>query len=77
MPFYSGLNYDLLTVSVLHAGYCCRPIVCANFQLNIDDCALRWTEAMQAGVAPPVDLKATHAKALELISLEQLRQYAL
>jgi uncharacterized protein len=40
-------------------------------------CALRWTEAMQAGVAPPVQLEATHAKALEIIPLEVLRQHAL
>jgi uncharacterized protein len=29
-------------------------------------CANRWKEALQAGVAPPVDLEATHAKALEI-----------
>lgn len=40
-------------------------------------CARRWSEALSAGVAPPVCLEATHAKALELVSLEQLRQHAL
>jgi uncharacterized protein (DUF2237 family) len=40
-------------------------------------CALRWTEALEAGVAPPVYLEATHAKALEIIPLEVLRQHAL
>ena len=40
-------------------------------------CALRWKEAMSAGVAPPVWLEATNAKALELITLEELRSHAL
>jgi uncharacterized protein (DUF2237 family) len=40
-------------------------------------CALRWREALQAGVAPPVVLAATHAKALELLTLEQLLENAL
>lgn len=40
-------------------------------------CALRWKEALEAGVAPPVVLAATHAKALELVSLEELRLHAL
>lgn len=40
-------------------------------------CASRWTEAMEAGVAPPVVLEATHAAALEYASLDELRQYAL
>ena len=36
-------------------------------------CALRWQEAAAAGVAPTVVLECTHAKALEFISLSQLR----
>ncbi len=40
-------------------------------------CALRWKEALMAGVAPPVNLEATHFKALEIVTLEQLKQYAL
>ena len=35
-------------------------------------CALRWLEADEAGVAPPVDLTATHEKALSVIPLERL-----
>ena len=38
-------------------------------------CALRWLEAEQAGVAPPINLKATHEKALEFIELETLKKY--
>jgi hypothetical protein len=40
-------------------------------------CAVRWMEAFQAGVAPPVHLEGTHAKALEIIPLEVLRRHAL
>ena len=40
-------------------------------------CAARWAEAEKAGVAPPVDLGATHAKALETIPLETLRKYSI
>ena len=36
-------------------------------------CALRWQEALEAGVAPPIDLHATHEKALEYIDLEDLK----
>jgi hypothetical protein len=39
-------------------------------------CAARWREAMQAGVAPPVVLEATHAKALEFVSLQELQAHA-
>jgi len=40
-------------------------------------CVNRWLEALEAGVAPLVHLQATHAKALERVSLEQLKEYAL
>ncbi len=39
-------------------------------------CANRWVEALQAGVAPPVVLASTHAKALAYVSLDELRQHA-
>ena len=39
-------------------------------------CALRWKEALDAGVAPPVVLAATHEKALEFVSLEDLKRNA-
>lgn len=40
-------------------------------------CARRWHEAFLAGVAPPVVLACTHAKALEFVTLEQLQSCAL
>lgn len=39
-------------------------------------CVSRWREALGAGVAPPVVLKATNAKALEVVTLEQLQVHA-
>jgi uncharacterized protein len=35
-------------------------------------CASRWLEAHDAGCAPPVVLGATHARALEVVSIELL-----
>lgn len=40
-------------------------------------CALRWKEAHEAGVAPPIKIEATHEKALHYIALETLKQYQL
>jgi len=40
-------------------------------------CALRWKEALDAGVAPPVVLQSTHERALEFVTLEQLQAHAL
>ncbi len=39
--------------------------------------AARWQEALEAGVAPPVVLEATHASALEFVSLADLEAHAL
>jgi hypothetical protein len=40
-------------------------------------CASRWQEALEAGVAPPVLLSATHMASLEFVSLSDLKQHAL
>lgn len=39
-------------------------------------CVSRWKEALDAGVAPPVLLAATHEKALEVVTLEQLQAHS-
>ncbi len=39
-------------------------------------CALRWKEAFDAGLAPPVLLESTHIRALDVLSLEQLQACA-
>ena len=40
-------------------------------------CAARWQEALEAGAAPRVVLRSTHAAALELIDLADLKRHAL
>lgn len=40
-------------------------------------CASRWDEARRAGVAPPVVMSATHAKALELVEMTDLEAHEL
>jgi uncharacterized protein (DUF2237 family) len=39
-------------------------------------CALRWKEAFDAGVAPPVILSATHERALRFVTLYDLKEHA-
>jgi uncharacterized protein len=40
-------------------------------------CVARWKEALAANVAPPVVLSATHEAALQQVTLDELKQYAL
>ncbi len=39
-------------------------------------CASRWKQALEAGCAPAVILEATHAKALEYVTLADLKYHA-
>jgi len=39
-------------------------------------CVSRWKEALEAGLAPKVLLTATHEKALEVVTLDQLQAHA-
>jgi uncharacterized protein (DUF2237 family) len=39
--------------------------------------AVRWLEALEAGVAPRVSLLATHQSALRYVKLEDLKRHAL
>jgi len=40
-------------------------------------CAARWQEALEAGVAPRVVLRATHERALDICRLADLKAHAL
>ena len=40
-------------------------------------CAARWQEALEAGSAPRVLLRSTHERALEILSLNDLKAYAI
>ncbi len=39
-------------------------------------CAPRWQEALEAGLAPPVVLEATHIGSLEWVTMDDLRAHA-
>ncbi|MGD1901059.1 MAG: DUF2237 family protein [Geitlerinemataceae cyanobacterium] len=39
-------------------------------------CASRWKEALDAGVAPPIDLNASHEAALRYVPLAVLQEYS-
>ena len=40
-------------------------------------CAARWQEALEAGAAPRIVLQATHAAALKIVNLQDLKKYAI
>jgi len=40
-------------------------------------CAARWQQAFEAGKAPKVVLTATHERALEIVSLSDLKRFAI
>jgi uncharacterized protein (DUF2237 family) len=40
-------------------------------------CVLRWREALEADLAPPLFLQATHERVLEVLTLDDLLPYAL
>ncbi|MES2682350.1 MAG: DUF2237 domain-containing protein [Pseudomonadota bacterium] len=40
-------------------------------------CALRWSEALEAGIAPPVKLAATHAAVTQFVSKAALLRHGL
>ena len=39
-------------------------------------CIDRWREALEAGVAPPVVLEATHISAIEFVSMDDLQRHS-
>lgn len=40
-------------------------------------CISRWLQAEKAGVAPKIDLNATHIKALDFVNIEHLERYTI
>jgi uncharacterized protein len=76
------LTAEFLTFTKSQGNDLSTPNPASNFPgLNPGDrwclCANRWREALQAGVAPPVNLAATHAAALDFVSLADLQQHAI
>ncbi len=76
------LTAEFLTFTKSQGNDLSTPNPAYNFPgLNPGDCwclcANRWREALQAGVAPPVNLAATHTAALDFVSLADLQQHAI
>lgn len=74
------ITQEFLDFTTLRGNDLQTPIPEYNFRgLKPGDgwclCATRWLEAERAGVAPLINLKATHAKTLEFIGLETLKKY--
>ena len=40
-------------------------------------CAARWRQAMKAGCAPKVVLRATHERALQVVDIDELKPHAI
>lgn len=73
---------EFLAFSRAHGNDLSTPVPEADFPgLKPGDrwclCAGRWKEAMEAGVAPPVVLAATHISTLEFVSIEELSAHAI
>ncbi|MDJ0659736.1 MAG: DUF2237 domain-containing protein [Crocosphaera sp.] len=73
---------EFLTFTKQQGNDLSTPMPAYNFPgLKLGDrwclCASRWQEAKEAGVAPPVILEATHIRALEVVSLDELKMNSL
>jgi uncharacterized protein len=71
---------EFLTFTKSQGNDLSTPVPRSSFPgLNPGDkwclCASRWKQALDAGVAPPVDLMATHESAIEFVSLADLQQH--
>jgi uncharacterized protein len=76
------ITAEFLAFTKSHGNDLGTPVPAYNFPgLNPGDkwclCASRWQQALEAGVAPPVDLVATHSTALKFVSLTDLQQHAI
>ena len=75
------MTADFLAFSATRGNDLATPVPAFGFPgLRPGDrwclCAGRWQEALDAGAAPPVHLEATHARALEWVSLDDLQRHA-
>ena len=75
------MSEGFLAFSASHGNDLSTPAPAVGFPgLNDGDrwclCVERWKEALEAGCAPSVVLKATHLSALEFVDLEDLQAHA-
>ena len=73
---------EFLAFSKLRGNDLSSPLPEFGFPgLNVGDrwclCAQRWKEALDAGMAPRVILRATHEATLEVVALADLKRYAI
>jgi len=73
---------DFLEFSQAHGNDLSTPVAEYDFPGLLPGdrwclCAARWREAYEAGCAPRVVLRATHERALETVSLADLKPFAL
>ena len=76
------MNKEFLEFSSSRGNDLINPVLAFNFPgLNPGDrwclCANRWLEAYEAGAAPHIIAKATNIKALEIIEIEQIKEFAI
>ncbi|WP_227430698.1 DUF2237 family protein [Psychrobacter sp. I-STPA6b] len=76
------MTSDFLNFSASQGNDLITPIPELGFQgLQPGDywciCALRWIEAYNHNIAPPLKLEACHESLLDLVDLEILKKYAL
>ncbi|MBW4694545.1 MAG: DUF2237 domain-containing protein [Lyngbya sp. HA4199-MV5] len=73
---------DFLAFTKARGNNLSTPVPAYNFPgLKPGDkwclCVSRWKEALDAGVAPPIVLAATHEATLKVVPLEVLQEHAL
>jgi len=78
----SLITNDFLSFSKARGNDLSTPKPEFNFPgLNPGDrwclCANRWLEAYEAGAAPHIIARATNIKALEIIEIEQIKEFAI
>jgi uncharacterized protein len=76
------MTAEFLTFSRERGNDLSTPVHAAEFPgLSPGDqwclCAQRWKEALDAGVAPPVVLTATHQRVLQYVTLEELVRHSI
>ena len=76
------MTEEFLTFSKSKGNDLSTPVPAFDFPgLNSGDrwclCAARWLEAYEANSAPSIIAKATHIRALEIIPMEVIKEFAL
>ena len=76
------MNKEFLEFSLSRGNDLINPVPAFHFPgLNPGDrwclCANRWLEAYEAGAAPHIIARATNIKALDIIEIKQIKEFAI